>query len=516
MVVGVPKEAPGQPLVAATPETVAKLHKLGYEVIIESTAGEHANYYDEAYEEQGARIVTAEEAWKADIVLHLDYPNQEQLRTIRPGATLLCRMDPNRDPNFAHDVARLKITALAIDAIPRLSRAQSMDVRSSMMSISGYRAVIMAAEAFERTFAGQVTAAGKTRPANVYVIGVGVAGLAAIGQAGSMGAQVFATDVRADVADQVESLGGTFVEIPVSQHSADGYARPLTEEEQQQVLLVYADQAAKSDIVITTAQVPGRAAPLLLTEAAVEGMKPGSVIVDMGASPLGGNCALSKPDETVVTENGVTILGPTNLPATMARQASQLYGQNLVNFLKLTTPERDGNMVLDFEDDIVRGITVTTRGQVTWPPPPISVSAAPKKDAKAAEGEKGSESEEEEPQKSAFARHWWKVLLGVLVAALILGAPDEMAAHFVVFALACVVGFYVITGVSHTLHTPLMSVTNAISGIIIVGAILQAAITGSTLMFVFSFIAMAIAAINVFGGFLVTNRMLEMFEKSSE
>lgn len=515
MIIGVPREAEGQAMVAAAPDTAAKLRKLGYEVLVETGAGSRASYYDAAYREQGAQIVSREEAWGADIVLHLDVPSAEELDLMQSGATLLCRMDPRSTPELVGELARRGITGLAMDAIPRLSRAQSMDVRSSMMSIAGYKAVIEAADTFGRTFAGQVTAAGKTRPASVYVIGVGVAGLAAIAQAGAMGAQVFATDVRADVADQVQSLGATFVHIPVKQESADGYARPLAEEEQQQVLEVYATQASRSDIVITTAQVPGRAAPLLLTEKAVEGMKPGSVIVDMGASVLGGNCAVSKPDEEVVTENGVIVRGPTNLPATMATQASQLYGQNIVNFMKLTTPEKNGMLVLNLDDAIVRGVTVSLEGQVMWPSPPVNVSAASALD------QKGSATQvaalpADEPQKAGLARHWWKLLLAVLGCVLMLGAPEEMSAHFVVFALACVVGFYVITGVSHTLHTPLMSVTNAISGIIIVGAMLQVVQTGNLVVFALACTAMAIAAINIFGGFLVTNRMLKMFERSSE
>jgi NAD(P) transhydrogenase subunit alpha len=514
MIIGVPREAEGQAMVAAAPDTAAKLQKLGYEVLVEAGAGSRASYYDAAYREQGARVVSREEAWGADIVLHLDMPAIGELDLMQPGATLLCRMDPHGNPKVADELARRNITGLAMDAIPRLSRAQSMDVRSSMMSIAGYKAVIEAADTFGRTFAGQVTAAGKTRPASVYVIGVGVAGLAAIAQAGAMGAQVFATDVRADVADQVQSLGATFVQIPVRQESADGYARPLAEDEQRQVLEVYAMQASRSDIVITTAQVPGRAAPLLLTEKAVEGMKPGSVIVDMGASALGGNCAVSRPDEEVVTENGVIVRGPTNLPATMATQASQLYGQNIVNFMKLTTPGRNGQLALDLDDDIVRGVTVSLGGQVMWPPPPVSVSTAPDPD-RTAPAHQAAALPAGRPERP-LARHWWKLLLAALGCALVLGAPNEMSAHFVVFALACVVGFYVITGVSHTLHTPLMSVTNAISGIIIVGAMVQVAQAGDFAVFALACVAMAVAAINIFGGFLVTNRMLKMFERSSE
>ncbi|MBQ9069052.1 MAG: Re/Si-specific NAD(P)(+) transhydrogenase subunit alpha [Eggerthellaceae bacterium] len=523
MRIGIPNDTARQPLVAATPDTASKLCKLGYEVCVEADAGSAASYFDAAYAEAGASIVDAATAWGADIVLLLDAPPADQLGALREGAVLACRMNPGANPELVDALAAHGVTGLALDAIPRLSRAQSMDVRSSMMNISGYRAVIEAASAFGCTFGGQVTAAGKTNPARVYVIGVGVAGLAAIGQAVSMGAEVFATDVRADVADQVESLGATFVEIPVKQESSDGYARPLTDEEQAQVLQVYADQAAASDIVITTAAVPGRAAPLLLTKEAVAHMKPGSVVVDMGASELGGNCELTIPGNRARLSNGVTILGPTDLPATMPAQASQLYGQNIVNFLKLCTPGKDGMLVLDQDDDIVRGVTVALDGQVTWPPPAISVSAAPVKasdtsetaEAKefaAADADAGSEG----GPLSLVLKHWWKVAAAAVLAALVLADPASMTVHFTVFALACVVGFYVITAVEHRLHTPLMSETNAISGIIIVGAILQMASSGSMVVTVLSFIAAAIAAINIFGGFFVTARMLAMFEGSSD
>jgi len=403
------------------------------------------------------------------------------------------------------------ITALAMDAVPRISRAQSLDVRSSMMNVAGYRAVIEAANEFGRTFTGQVTAAGKTQPAKVYVIGVGVAGLAAIGTAGSMGAQVSATDVRPEVADQVESLGGTFVEIPVKQQSSDGYAKALDEEQQKLTLAVYTEQAALNDIVITTAAVPGRPAPLLITAEAVAGMKPGSIVVDMGASPLGGNCELSRPGEVVVTDNGVKIVGYTDLPSRMPGQASQLFGQNIVNFLKLATPGKDGVLKLDMDDEVQRGVAVTLDGDIMWPPPPVKVSAAP-----AAATETEAAEPEPKPEKSAFQKHWWKVLVGILAVVLIVGAPTEMANHFIVFMLACVVGFYVITNVTHSLHTPLMSETNAISGIIIVGALLQIVNFDNPVVVVLAFIAMTIASINIFGGFLVTDRMLKMFERSSE
>ena len=519
MLIGIPKEAEGQALVSAAPDGAGRLVKLGYDVCIESGAGVLASYNDYAYDndEVGARVVDRETAWGADIVLHLDMPSDEELDLMKEGAVLICRMNPFANPEVAQKLADRKITGLSMDAIPRISRAQSMDVRSSMMNISGYRAVIEAAAAFGRTFGGQVTAAGKSRPARVYVIGVGVAGLAAIGQASSMGAEVFATDVRAEVADQVESLGGTFVEIPVKQQSADGYAKPLTEEEQQQVLEVYAQQAALSDIVITTAAVPGRKAPLLLTEQAVAGMRSGSVVVDMGASDLGGNCAVSQPDQTVVTENGVKVLGPTRLPSRMPRQASQLYGQNIANLFKLATPGKDGVLVLDQDDPIIRGITVALDGQVTWPPPAISVSAAPKKEEKPAEPATEPDLISGTGKTERLIRGlWWKATLGAIALALVIAAPEAMTGHFFVFVLSCVIGFYVITNVTHTLHTPLMSVTNAISGIIIVGAILQITATSDVLVIAMAAVAIAIASINIFGGFLVTHRMLKMFERSSK
>lgn len=512
MRIGIPKEPfDGQTLVAGSPDTVAKLKKLGYDVCVEAGAGIAASYYDEQYQEAGADIVDEETAWGSDIVVCLDTPPSEQLSFVKRGAVLIARMNPGANPDLVDTLADMGVTALAMDMVPRISRAQSLDVRSSMANIGGYRAVIEAASEFGRVFAGQVTAAGKVPPASVYVIGVGVAGLASIGVANSMGAVVSATDVRPEVATQVESLGGTFVEIPVKQESSDGYAKALDEDQQKRVLEVYREQAAHSDIVITTAQVPGRPAPLLLTAEAVAGMKPGSVIVDMGASPLGGNCELTRPGEVFTTDNGVTIIGYTDLPRRLPGQASQLYGQNMVNFFKLVTPGKDGVIVLDEEDVIVRGVTVTLEGEVMWPPPPIEVSAAPQKPAPEAAAAPAEEPEE----KSPLARMGWKIAAALVLILLVLGAPTSMTSHFIVFTLAVVVGFYVITGVSHSLHTPLMSVTNAISGIIIVGAVLQIG-SDDPVVVALSFIAMVIASINIFGGFLVTNRMLAMFQRSSE
>lgn len=515
MLISVPKEpSASQSLVAASPDTVTKLVKLGYEVCVESGAGVKAAYYDEQYKEAGAAIVSKEEAWSGDIVVCLDTPPQAEFDLLKEGSTLICRMNPGAHPDLVSKLAERNITGLAMDAVPRISRAQALDVRSSMANVGGYRAVIEAAHHFGRLFSGQVTAAGKMPPAKVYVIGVGVAGLAAIGTAHSMGAIVSATDVRAEVADQVESLGATFVEIPVKQESSDGYAKEIEGDQQAAVWQVYADQAAQSDIVITTAQIPGKPSPLLLTEEAIKGMKPGSVIIDMGASEAGSNCALTKPGEVITTENGVIIVGYTDLPSRLPSQASQLYGQNIVNFFKLATPEKDGELVLNEEDEIIRGITVALGGKIMWPPPAVSVSAQ-KPQPKEKPAEKPAAEAVVEEKKPAWKRWWWKIALGALGIALIAAAPPEMTQHFIVFELACVVGFYVITNVTHTLHTPLMSVTNAISGIIIVGALLQIG-SGDPLVMVLSALAIIIASINIFGGFLVTHRMLSMFQRSSE
>ena len=511
MIIGVPKEPnEQQTLVAATPDTVGKLIKLGYEVKVEAQAGMKSSYFDDQYAAAGAQIVDRTEAWGADIVICFDAPGDAEFALIKKGATLITQLNPGANPELVEKCKAAGITALSLDAVPRISRAQSMDVRSSMANIGGYRAVIEAASAFGRLFTGQVTAAGKVPPAKVYVIGVGVAGLAAIGTAKSMGAIVSATDVRAEVADQVESLGGTFVEIPVKQESEDGYAKEMTSDQQDMALAVYTKQAAENDIIITTAQIPGRPAPQLITAEAVAGMKPGSVIVDMGA-PTGGNCDLTVPGEVITTDNGVTIIGHTHLPQRLPGQASQLYGQNIVNLLKLATPGKDGQLALDEEDEVVRGITVTLDGEGMWPPPPVKVSAAPPAPAAAP----AAEVVEEEEEKPAWRRWWWKIAAGVLGVALILAAPEAMAGHFVVFALAVVVGFYVITNVTHTLHTPLMSETNAISGIIIVGALLLIG-SSNPIVAALSFVACAIASINIFGGFLVTHRMLKMFERSSD
>lgn len=521
MRISIPKEAKaGETRVAVTPDSAKKLLKMGFEVCVQSGAGTQAAFPDSEYVVAGVKMVNAEDVWDSDIIVCIDMPTAYDLERMRKGAILICRMRMEAHHGRAEELAKHGITAVAMDAAPRISRAQPLDVRSSMANLSGYKAVIEAANELGRLFGGQMTAAGKVAPAKVYIIGVGVSGLAAIGTAGAMGAEVSATDVRPEVADQVESLGGTFVPIPVQQESQDGYAKAMGEDEQARVQQVYAEQARLNDVVITTAQVPGRPSPLLLTEDAIRHMKPGSVIVDLGASEAGSNTALTVPDEVVRTENNVTIIGYRNLPDKLPTQASQLFGQNVVNLFKLICPDKDGHVALDLDDEVIRAMTVCLDGSVMWPPPPVSVKAQPAKAPSAAASEgvqaaQKSSSSEGEKAPSRLKGLWWKVLLGVVAVALILAAPQSMQPHFIVFALAVVVGFYVITNVTHTLHTPLMSVTNAISGIIIVGALLQIG-SADPVICALSFIAIAIASINIFGGFLVTNRMLAMFQRSSD
>jgi NAD(P) transhydrogenase subunit alpha len=396
-----------------------------------------------------------------------------------------------------------------MDAVPRISRAQSLDVLSSMANIAGYRAVIEAAHVFGRFFTGQVTAAGKVPPAKVLVAGAGVAGLAAIGAANSLGAIVRATDPRPEVADQVRSLGGEFLEVMRLEVSRDGYARETSEDYNRRAAELYTEQAKDVDIVITTALIPGRPAPKLLTAEQVALMRPGSVIVDMAAA-MGGNVEGSVPGKAIVTDNGVTIIGYTDLAGRLPAQASQLYGTNLVNLMKLLTPERDGQLVLDFDDVVQRSMTVVRDGETTWPPPPVQVSAAPAASAEPARAAEAAPAKEPRPAWVRYA----VIAAGFLALWLVNAfAPDPLPSHFTVLMLAIVVGYYVIGKVHHALHTPLMSVTNAISGIIVVGAILQLGEQDDTKIRVLATVAILLASSNVFGGFAVTRRMLGMFNR---
>ncbi|MET0953283.1 MAG: Re/Si-specific NAD(P)(+) transhydrogenase subunit alpha [Aeromicrobium sp.] len=507
-VVGVVAESiAGETRVAATPETVGKLIGLGYGVWVESGAGAKASFTDEAYAEAGATIAAKADVWGSEIVFKVNAPTAEEIGLLADGATLISIIGPALNPDLVEQLSTRPITVLAMDAVPRISRAQSMDVLSSMANIAGYRAVVEAANVFGRFFTGQITAAGKVPPATVLVAGVGVAGLAAISTANSLGAIVKATDPRAEVAEQVKSLGGEYLAVEVeTEQSTDGYAKATSEAYNARAAEIYSEQAAEVDIIITTALIPGRAAPVLITEADVASMKPGSVIVDMAASN-GGNVVGSVAGEKVVTANGVTILGYTDLAGRLPTQASQLYATNLVNLMKLLTPAKDGRLVLDFEDVVQRTITVVRDGQTTWPPPPVQVSAAPAAAPAAAV--------EPKPAKQPMTPARKLTLVGIGVLALFLVnayAPDPLPQHFTVLVLAVVIGYYVIGKVHHALHTPLMSVTNAISGIIVVGAMLQIG-DDDTAIRTLSFIAILLASINVFGGFAVTRRMLSMFSK---
>ncbi|MGD9955196.1 MAG: Re/Si-specific NAD(P)(+) transhydrogenase subunit alpha [Candidatus Nanopelagicales bacterium] len=507
MIIGVLREArPAETRVAATPATVVQLRKLGYEVVVEAGAGAASDFSDDAYVEAGASIG---DPLAADIVFGVNAPSTEQLDGLREGATLVSLLAPALNPDLVEDLGRRPITALAMDAVPRISRAQSLDVLSSMANIAGYRAVVEAAHVFGRFFTGQVTAAGKVPPAKVLVAGAGVAGLAAIGTAGSLGAIVYATDPRPEVADQVKSLGGEYLAVaaPDVEVSSTGYAKEMSDDYNARATALYAETVPDMDIVITTALIPGRPAPRLITADMVAAMKRGSVIVDMAASN-GGNVEGTVAGEAVVTANGVTIIGYTDLAGRLPAQSSQLYGTNLVNLMKLMTPGKDGQLVVDFDDVVVRGITVVRAGESTWPPPPVQVSAAPAPAAAAAPAK--AEPKPPAPPGRRFA------LVGVVAAALFLLAavsPASLRGHLTVFALAVVIGYYVIGNVHHALHTPLMSVTNAISGIIIVGALLQMS-TGDPVITAVSTVAILLASINVFGGFAVTRRMLAMFSRS--
>ena len=513
MIVGVIRESrSGESRVAGTPATVVQLLKLGYEVVVESQAGAAASFPDEVYVEAGAMVG---DPYKADVVIMVNAPSTEQLDRLADGATVVGMLNPRLDPELVEELSRRPITALSMDAVPRISRAQSLDVLSSMANIAGYRAVVEAAHRFGRFFTGQVTAAGKVPPAKVLVAGVGVAGLAAIGAAGSLGAIVRATDPRPEVADQVRSLGGEYLSVEAAdvEVSATGYAKEMSEDYNDRAAALYAEQCQEVDIIITTALIPGRPAPRLITAEMVASMKCGSVIVDMAASN-GGNVEGTVAGEAVVTPNGVTIIGYTDLAGRLPTQASQLYATNLVNLMKLLTPGKDGQLVLDFDDVVQRSITVVRDGQLTWPPPPVEVSAAPATGSPAP-ADKPVESPVKQPM-TATRRFAYVGIGAALLFVLAALSPGALLGHLTVFALAIVIGYYVIGHVHHALHTPLMSVTNAISGIIVVGALLQIGHddANGTVVTALSAAAILVASINIFGGFAVTRRMLAMFSRS--
>ena len=510
MLIGVPRERlDNESRVAATPKTVQQILKLGFDVIVEHDAGFKASFEDQAFAAAGAKVGDAAQVWQADIIFKVNAPTDDEIALIKEGATLVSFIWPAQNPQLMEKLSAKKINVLAMDAVPRISRAQALDALSSMANIAGYRAVVEAAHEFGSFFTGQITAAGKVPPAKVLVIGAGVAGLAAIGAANSLGAIVRAFDSRPEVKEQVESMGASFLEIDFKEEggSGDGYAKVMSEEFNRRALALYAEQAKEVDIIITTALIPGRPAPRLITKEMVESMKPGSVIVDLAAA-TGGNCELSKAGEVVVTDNQVKIIGYTDLPSRLPTQSSQLYGTNLVNLLKLLCKNKDGQIDINFDDVVLRGVTVIRDGEVTWPAPPIQVSAQPQQQEKAASAVKKEEEKPTDPRK----KYGIMAAVGVLFLWLTSIAPAAFLSHFTVFVLACVVGYYVVWNVSHALHTPLMAVTNAISGIIIVGALLQIS-QGNFFISVLAFIAILVASINIFGGFRVTQRMLSMFRK---
>ncbi|MFV0550281.1 MAG: Re/Si-specific NAD(P)(+) transhydrogenase subunit alpha [Limnobaculum xujianqingii] len=510
MRIGVPRERLlNEARVAATPKTVEQLIKLGFTVAIEQGAGKLASFEDSAYEAAAATIVSTDDVWQSDIILKVNAPEEFEIELLREGTTLVSFIWPAQNPELMQKLADKKVTVLAMDSVPRISRAQSMDALSSMANIAGYRAIVEAAHEFGRFFTGQITAAGKVPPAKVMVIGAGVAGLAAIGAAGSLGAIVRAFDTRPEVKEQVQSMGAEFLELDFEEEagSGDGYAKVMSEAFIKAEMELFAAQAKDVDIIVTTALIPGKPAPKLITTAMVESMKPGSVIVDLAAQN-GGNCDLTVADQITETPNGVKIIGYTDLPSRLPTQSSQLYGTNLVNLLKLLCKEKDGELDINFEDDVIRGVTVVKTGEITWPAPPIKVSAQPQKPKVADVMAAKAEATPSSPVKKYALLALAIILFGWLASV----APASFLSHFTVFALACVVGYYVVWNVSHALHTPLMSVTNAISGIIVVGALLQIGHGGWVTFF--SFIAVLIASINIFGGFTVTQRMLKMFRKN--
>jgi len=521
--IGAPKEIfEGEARVAMTPDSAVQLQKLGHACAVETGAGAKAGFSDAAYAAAGVEVLPSAQALfaAADVVVKVRGPESAEVDLLRSGQTLISFFWPAQNADLLEACRARGATVIAMDMVPRISRAQKMDALSSMANIAGYRAVIEAGSNFGRFFTGQVTAAGKVPPAKVLVVGAGVAGLAAIGTATSLGAIVFAFDVRPEVSEQIESMGANFVflEFAEAQDGAatGGYAAPSSPEFREAQLAKFRELAPDIDIVITTALIPGRPAPKLWTADMVALMKPGSVVVDLAAE-RGGNCDLTVPDQKIVSDNGVTVVGYTDYPSRMAAQASTLYSNNIRHMLTDLTPGKDGVIEHDMGDDVIRGATATHAGEITFPPPPpkIAAIAAAKPKPKAVELTPVEKRAREVALFKAQTRSQVGLLVigGLLLALVGYAAPASFMAHFIVFALACFVGFSVIWNVSHSLHTPLMAVTNAISGIVVLGALLQIG-SGNWLVVILAAVAVLIATINIVGGFLVTRRMLAMFQKS--
>jgi NAD(P) transhydrogenase subunit alpha len=516
MRIGIPREVfPGECRVAATPDTAKKLQRLGFEVWVESGAGAAANFPDHAYEAAGCQIKdTPQAVWSADVVLKVRAPqhhpglNQDESELLHAGGTLISFIWPAQNEELLARLAPRNATVMAVDSVPRITRAQKMDALSSMANLAGYRAVIESAQHFGRCFTGQITAAGKMPPGKVLVIGAGVAGLAAIGAARGMGAVVRAFDTRPAVKEQVQSMGAEFLELHFEEDGTGegGYAKVMSPAFIAAEMALFAEQAREVDIIITTALIPGKPAPRLVTAEMVQAMKPGSVIVDMAAEQ-GGNCELTHPGEIYTTDNGVTIVGLTDLPSRMANQASQLYGTNLVHLLN-DLGGAEGYTV-DMEDEVIRGATVILEGQVTWPPPKPEAPRPKAAPAPAPEPVAAVKEAKANPLKPFL----WPGLIGLALVGVGVGAPESFLSHFTVFVLAVFLGWKLIWDVSPSLHTPLMSVTNAISGIIIIGGMLQISGDLTAPTTILGAIAILVGTINISGGFLVTQRMLKMFHK---
>ncbi|MCG7403857.1 MULTISPECIES: Re/Si-specific NAD(P)(+) transhydrogenase subunit alpha [Caballeronia] len=517
MMIAVPRERfPGERRVALTPEVVGHLLKLGFEVSVEAGAGELAAFSDDAYRAAGARIVENAPSLYADahIVVKVRAPSiapvGDEVELLREGSTLISFIWPAQNEALLTRLSARNVTVLAMDCVPRISRAQKLDALSSMANMAGYRAVIEAAHQFGRGFMGQITAAGKIAPAKVMVIGAGVAGLAAIGAARSLGAIVRAFDTRPEVRQQVESMGAEFLELDYVEDGSGsgGYAKEMSAEFIAAEMALFAAQAKDVDVIVTTALIPGKPAPKLITADMVRSMRQGSVIVDMAAEQ-GGNCELTRPGEAASIE-GVTIVGYTDLPSRMATQSSQLYGTNLRHLLTDLTPQKNGEITLDTDDEVMRGVTVVLRGEVKWPPPKKPEPAiAPPAAAKPAATIAVTI---EQKRRAGWIGVAGLVIAAALLAALGAVAPPAFVAHFTVFVLAIFVGFQVVWNVTPALHTPLMSVTNAVSGIIVTGALLQVG-TPHHLVAILAGLAILVATINIAGGFLVTQRMLNMFQR---
>jgi len=509
MKIGIPRELfAGEKRVATTPDVASQLIKLGFDVAVESNAGSAANYSDASYKAAGCSVVTVDEIWnESDIIMKVRGPDKQESMRLKSGQTLISFLWPAQNPELLQLLTDRGVTAMAMDSIPRISRAQKMDALSSMANIAGYRAVVEAAQHFGRFFTGQITAAGKVMPAKVLVIGAGVAGLAAIGTARSMGAIVRSFDTRPEVQEQIESMDAEFLLLDFEDEDGSGeggYAKVMSKEFIEAEMALFAEQAKEVDIIITTALIPGRPAPKLITAAMVESMKDGSVVVDLAAEQ-GGNCELTEPGKVAI-HHGVSLIGYTDLPSRMAAQSSQLYASNLRHLLTDLTPEKDGRIVVDMEDEVIRGATICKDGETTWPPPAPKLSAAPPK------AEPVPVAVVEEKKKSVAGP-----IIGILTAGIaLLGmgavAPASFMAHFTVFVLACFIGYMVIWNVSAALHTPLMSVTNAISSIIIIGALIQISSDNEMIVWIAAG-TVFIASINIAGGFAVTRRMLEMFRR---